>query len=50
MLTQKFDKFYNALDLIDKIREDKISLTDVKNNQAKFKSNRGEIKKHTKIE
>ena len=41
----KFDKFDNALDLIDEIRNGKISLTHVKNNQAKFKSNLGEIKK-----
>ena len=29
----EFNEFDNALDLIDKIREGKISLTDVKNNQ-----------------
>ena len=46
----KFDKFDNALDLIDEIRKGEISLTYVKNNQAKFKANLGEIKKkHTKI-
>ena len=40
-----FDEFDNALALIDKIRDGKISLTDVKNNQEKFKSYLGEIKK-----
>ena len=39
-----FDKFDNALALIDKIRDGKISLTDVKNNQEKFKSYIGETK------
>ena len=40
-----FDEFDNVLALIDKIRDGKISLTDVKNNQEKFKSSLGEIKK-----
>ena len=40
-----FDEFDNTLALIDKIRDGKISLTDVKNNQEKFKSYLGEIKK-----
>ena len=31
-----FDEFDNVLSLIDKIRDGKISLTDVKNNQEKF--------------
>ena len=44
----KFDKFDNALDIIDKIRDGKIDLADVKNNQEKFKSYLGEIKKETK--
>ena len=44
----KFDKFYNALDIIDKIRNGKIDLADVKNNQEKFKSYVGEIKKGNK--
>ena len=39
-----FDKFDNAVALIDKIRDGKISLTDVKNNQEKFKSYIGEMK------
>ena len=43
-----FDEFDNALALIDKIRDGKISLTDVKNNQEKFKSYLGEIKKGNK--
>ena len=46
----KFDKFDNALDILDKLRNGKTSLTDVKDNQAKFKSNLGEVKKHTKVE
>ena len=41
----KFDKFDNALDILDKLRNGKTSLTDVKDNQAKFKSNLGEVKK-----
>ena len=40
-----FDEFDNALALIDKIRDGKINLTDVKNNQEKFKAYLGEIKK-----
>ena len=40
-----FDEFDNALALIDKIRNGKISLTDVKNNQEKLKSYLGEIQK-----
>ena len=40
----KFDKFDNAFDTVDKIKNGEISLTDVKNNQDKFKSNLGEIK------
>ena len=45
-----FDEFDNALALIDKIRNGKISPTDVKNNQEKLKSYLGEIqkKKHRK--
>ena len=41
----KFEKFNNALDIIDKIRNSKTSLTDVKSNRAKFKSNLTEVKK-----
>ena len=40
-----FDKFDNALDIIDKTRDGKTDLADVKNNQEKFKSYLGEIKK-----
>ena len=40
-----FDKFDNALDIIDKIRDGKIDLADVKNNQEKFQSYLGEMKK-----
>ena len=41
----KFEKFNNALDIIDKIRNSKTSLTDVKSNRTKFKSNLTEVKK-----
>ena len=41
----KFDEFDNALNIINKIQNGKISLEDVKNNQEKFKSYLGEIKK-----
>ena len=44
----KFDKFDNALGIINKIRDDKTHLPDVKNNQQKFKSYLGEIKKGNK--
>ena len=39
----KFDEFDNALDIVNKIRDSKIKLEDVKYNQEKFKSNLGEI-------
>ena len=45
---QNFDKFDNALDIINKIQNDEISLANVKNNQEKFKSYFGEIKKWNK--
>ena len=41
----KIDTYDNALDLIDKIRNGKIRLTDVKYDQIKLKSNLDEIKK-----
>ena len=41
----KFGKFYNALNIINKIQNGELSLADVKNNQEKFKSYLGEIKK-----
>ena len=41
----KFDKFNNAF---GKIRDGETNLTDVKNNQEKFKSYLGEIKKGNK--
>ena len=44
----KFDKFDNALDIIDKIRDGKIDLADVKDNQEKLKSYLREIKKEIK--
>ena len=40
-----FDKFDNALNIIDKIRDGKIDLADVKYNQEKFESYLGETKK-----
>ena len=44
----KFDEFDNALNIINKIQNGEISLADVKNNQEKFKSYLGEIKKGNK--
>ena len=44
-----FNESDNALDIIEKIRDGKIDLADVKNNQEKFKSCLGEIKKRKKI-
>ena len=44
---EKFDK-YNALDLINKIQNGKIKLSNVKNNQIIFKSHLSEIKKRKK--
>ena len=41
----KFNEFDNALDVINKIRDGKKDLANVKNNQQKFKSNLSEIKK-----
>ena len=40
----KFGKFDDALDIINKIRDGKTDLADVKNNQQKFKSFLGKIK------
>ena len=45
----KFNKYDNALDLIDKIKNGKIKLADAKNNQNEFKMYLGEIKKDQKI-
>ena len=44
----KFDKFDNALNVTNKIQNRETSLADVKNNQEKFKSYVGEIKKGNK--
>ena len=44
----KFDKSDNALDIIDNIQDPKINLVHVKNNQEKFKSYLGQIKKGNK--
>ena len=45
---EKFDKYDNALDLINKIENGEIKVSDAKNDQIKFKSNLGEIKKGNK--
>ena len=44
----KFDNFNNALNIINKIQNGEISLADVKNNQEKFKTYLGEMKKGNK--
>ena len=44
----QFDEFDNALNLLDKKRESKISLADEKNDQTNFRSNLGIIKKLNK--
>ena len=41
----KFDKFYNALNIINKVNNGEISLADVENDQEKFRSYLGEIRK-----
>ena len=43
-----FDQFDNAFSLFDKIRNGKISLTNAKNDQVKFRSNLSEIKRGNK--
>ena len=47
MYDAKFDEFDNALDIVNKIRDGKTDLADVKNNHQKFKSYLGKIKKVT---
>ena len=42
---ENVDKYDNALNLIDKIKNGEIELAEAKNNQIKFKSNLGKIKK-----
>ena len=42
---ENFNTYDNASDLIDEIKNGKIKLADVKNDQIKFKSNLGKIKK-----
>ena len=44
----EFNQFDNVFSLLDKIRDDKISLTDVKNDQENLKSDLNEIKKGSK--
>ena len=41
----KFDKFDNALNIINKVNNCEISLADVENDQEKFRSYLGEIRK-----
>ena len=41
----KFDEFDNALDIVNKIRDSKKDLANVKKNQEKFKSLLSKIKK-----
>ena len=43
-----FGEFDHAFDIIDKVRDGKIDLSDIKNNQENFKSYVGEIKKGRK--
>ena len=45
---EKFDKYENALNIINKIQNGEISLADVKDNQEKRKTYLGEIKKGNK--
>ena len=42
---EKFDKYHNALDLIDKTKNGEIKLAEAENNQVNFESNFGKIKK-----
>ena len=42
---QDFSRFDNGLDLIDKIKEGKISFTEAKHEQARLKSDMGEMKR-----
>ena len=42
---EKFNKYDNAVDLINKVQKSDIELSDVKNDQTIFKSRLGEIKK-----
>ena len=45
---EKFDKYDNALDLINKIQNGEIKLSNIKNDQIIFKSHLGKIKKGSK--
>ena len=44
---EKFDEYDDALNLINKIKNGEIKLAEAKNDQIRFKSNLGEIKKET---
>ena len=48
IVNQDFSRFYNALDLIDKTKEGKISLTEAKDEQARLKSDMGDMKRAQK--
>ena len=48
MTGTKFNEFDNALNIINKIRDGKKDLADVKKSQEKFKNYLGEIKKGSK--
>ena len=45
---EEFNKYDNALDLINKIRNGEIKLADAKNSENNFKMHLGEIKKGVK--
>ena len=45
---KKFDEYNNALDLINKIKNNEIKLSDVKNDQINLKSYLGKIRKGSK--
>ena len=44
---EKFNTYDNALELVNKIKNDKIKLAEAKNDQIRLKSSLGEIKKET---
>ena len=46
----KFDKFDNALNIMNKTKNGEMRLANVKNNQRKFKSYIGKIKKRTDVD
>ena len=48
IVDQDFSRFDNALDLIDKTKEGKISLTEAKDELARLKSDMGDIERAQK--